>query len=265
MKNPQFYYQSACKTWDCTKLDVEAIRDNGEDCEVVEELDNPDFWSVYYRDKKNRVNCIADVETKEQAENLSNLILEMSLNYTGNSSEVAKVAACMSYECMDELEKVEPQTMNRYELIDRWSKEFYFRYKNVDWTDIVEGGDVPKGLPDDRMYWDEFIAWFGHEKIKNITDPIDGEPDVKRKFPNGYNKWMETHHEVVALIHQELSKPEEEWSAQFSLISDMEGRFGFYDLARDWTKEFELKNLGREWEGEFYDEIDAFVEKKIKE
>lgn len=180
--------------------------------------------------------------------------------------EQSRIAACMTFEIIDELSKKIYQEVERYDLIAKWSSQFYSKYKNVDWTSIVEDGPVPEGLPDDLMYWDEFVRWYGLEMIKNITNPTaDGEPQVRRRFTNGFRSWMETHHEIVAHIHQELSKPEEEWSPQFSLIGAMEGRAGFYDISEMWANEFELKNYGREWDGEFFDEIDEFVKKKIEE
>jgi hypothetical protein len=50
------------------------------------------------------------------------------------------------------------------------------------------------------------------------------------------------------------------------LISELRmdgGRMALWDLANELTKEFENKNKGRKWDGEFYDEIDAFVESKL--
>jgi hypothetical protein len=52
----------------------------------------------------------------------------------------------------------------------------------------------------------------------------------------------------------------------FANIVNIQGGTGlFYELATVWTDEFEAKNKGREWDGEFFEEIDAFVEGKIKE
>ena len=39
---------------------------------------------------------------------------------------------------------------------------------------------------------------------------------------------------------------------------------GFVDVCERLTDLFEKKNLGREWDGEFYDEIDAFVDSYVR-
>jgi len=46
-----------------------------------------------------------------------------------------------------------------------------------------------------------------------------------------------------------------------SLIYDVyakQGTGGMYELAIDWTNEFEEQNIGREWDGEFFDEVEEF-------
>lgn len=76
-----------------------------------------------------------------------------------------------------------------------------------------------------------------------------------------FASWRETHFEVVNAIALENAKDK-----PCQLISELRldgGRMALWDLANELTKEFENKNKGRKWDGEFYDEIDAFVESKL--
>jgi hypothetical protein len=76
-----------------------------------------------------------------------------------------------------------------------------------------------------------------------------------------FASWRETHFEVVNAIALENAKDK-----PCQLISELRmdgGRMALWDLANELTKEFENKNKGRKWDGEFYDEIDAFIDSKL--
>lgn len=87
-------------------------------------------------------------------------------------------------------------------------------------------------------------------------------------FPNGFKNWRETFYEVVQGItcHINFISGFEENESVNDIVYETKDQFGttgLYDLAELWTDEFELINKGREWNGEFLDEIEAFVNKKI--
>lgn len=75
--------------------------------------------------------------------------------------------------------------------------------------------------------------------------------------------WQETHFEVCAEIGRRLS------TGCVSPVIDglvsSQGRGALYSLAVNLTDEFEQRNAGREWNGEFYDEIDKFLEFELGE
>jgi hypothetical protein len=88
-----------------------------------------------------------------------------------------------------------------------------------------------------------------------------------KTFPNGFESWQETHYEVVAAITTELISYDEYSNFNHQLIRTTlqeKGHGGLYELANDLTDEFELKNQGREWDGEFFDEIERFLDEKFK-
>ena len=87
--------------------------------------------------------------------------------------------------------------------------------------------------------------------------PSTAIPATEEEFAS----FRETHFEVVNAIALENAKDK-----PCQLISELRvdgGRMALWDLANELTKEFENKNKGRKWDGEFYDEIDAFVESKL--
>lgn len=89
----------------------------------------------------------------------------------------------------------------------------------------------------------------------------------EKKFPNGFTSWMETHHEIVAAITETLFVGRMEKERQtISVVSKRyseQGKGGMYELAEELTDEFEKMNEGREWDGEFFDEIEEFINQKL--
>lgn len=83
-----------------------------------------------------------------------------------------------------------------------------------------------------------------------------------KTFPNGFESWQETHFEIVSYIYELRNNP----PIESNIIEEIQlnkGIGGFYELAEDLTDEFELINKDREWDGEFFDEIEDFLEKKL--
>jgi hypothetical protein len=98
-----------------------------------------------------------------------------------------------------------------------------------------------------------------------------------KKFPNGFASWQETHYEVVTAINNNCSA--EDMSEVFFEYADCvekrkvniinralreKGHGGLYELAEELTDEFESLNKGREWDGEFFEEIERFLDEKFK-
>lgn len=83
----------------------------------------------------------------------------------------------------------------------------------------------------------------------------------KKKFPDGFDNWYETHHEVVTYISLVLQSRTGE-DCEIMKVEYTQGTGGIYELAKEWTDEFEKLNKGREWDGEFFDEIEKFCNNK---
>ena len=79
--------------------------------------------------------------------------------------------------------------------------------------------------------------------------------------PFDFESWHETHYEVVAAIATECAKDEPQGLVKEVL--DEQGYGGRYELARDLTNEFETLNKDRQWDGEYFDEIELFLNQKL--
>ncbi len=79
------------------------------------------------------------------------------------------------------------------------------------------------------------------------------------KFVNGFDSWQETHFEVVSAI--KLNEDLE--NSKVAEVATMEGTGGLYEFAKRLTDEFEQLHKGREWSGEFFEEIEKFLENKL--
>jgi hypothetical protein len=86
-------------------------------------------------------------------------------------------------------------------------------------------------------------------------------------FPNGFPSWYETFYEVVDTITYIMENNDfihplyKECNKRYN----SQGRCGLYELAKGLTDKFELKNKDRSWDGEFFEEIDKFLEKELYE
>lgn len=99
-----------------------------------------------------------------------------------------------------------------------------------------------------------------HEMPEKLTDEarerIMLEVGMKR-FPNGFESWVETHHEIVKAITEYLDsghKCETIWRRY-----EEQGTGGMYELGIELTDIFENKYKGREWDGEFFETIAEFM------
>ena len=94
-------------------------------------------------------------------------------------------------------------------------------------------------------------------KILCIKAPESASNDLIH-FPNGFISWYETFYEVVANItfwREGVSLPK-----RIKTVQEEQGTGGLYELAKELTDKFELLHKGREWDGDFFDEIDKFLD-----
>lgn len=71
-----FSPESASGEW--STIEVNPVRDTGDQSIEVCEEEKADFWSVYQRDKDGYAMCIADLPTKELADSFADLIKKVS-------------------------------------------------------------------------------------------------------------------------------------------------------------------------------------------
>jgi hypothetical protein len=84
-------------------------------------------------------------------------------------------------------------------------------------------------------------------------------PDKTPQKPS--SSWIETHHEIVSAIILSLHNDEE---THFKQVNETQGTGGIWELAEDLTDEFLNLHKDREWDGEFFDEIEQFINQKSK-
>lgn len=87
-----------------------------------------------------------------------------------------------------------------------------------------------------------------------------------KQFPNGFESWHETHYEVCTFIGAYLHK----WRGNrdgSALVNryEAEGTGGMYDLAKEWTDEFEEAHSLEHWTVDnldFFETIEEFLHNK---
>jgi hypothetical protein len=90
---------------------------------------------------------------------------------------------------------------------------------------------------------------------------------TNKDLPNGFSSWQETHYEVVSYLTASLVSNDErepECQNMATKMQERQGTGGLYELAEQLTDEFERLNIDRIWDGDFYDEIETFLNNKEK-
>jgi hypothetical protein len=82
-----------------------------------------------------------------------------------------------------------------------------------------------------------------------------------KNFPNGFESWAETHHEVVNAIG--LAEINEN-STLLAEIRETQGTGGLWKFALELTDLFEETHKGKEWDGEWFETLEEFCEQAFK-
>lgn len=83
---------------------------------------------------------------------------------------------------------------------------------------------------------------------------------TNKLFPNGFESWAETHFEVASYISRMSDD-----GGIIDFVHNMGGTGAVYELAEEWTDEFEELNKDRDdWDGEWFDKIESFCNLKNK-
>jgi hypothetical protein len=83
-------------------------------------------------------------------------------------------------------------------------------------------------------------------------------------FPNGTQSYLETFYEIVSRLERERRRK----IITCPVVNHIQlrhGTTGFYSIAQSLTDEFERMNKGRHWDGEFFEEIESYLDKKLWE
>ena len=84
---------------------------------------------------------------------------------------------------------------------------------------------------------------------------------ISKKFPNGFDNWHETHYLITQEIIFECITDEPKGLVKTT--SETEGQGGLFELAERLTDEFENLYKDKEWDGEYFDTIVNFTNKKL--
>ncbi len=87
----------------------------------------------------------------------------------------------------------------------------------------------------------------------------------KEKFPNGFTSWAETHFEIVSAISIYFNEQDEDIIPPIiSFTYGMGGRGALYEIAEEWTDEFENSTMySHQDEDEQLEKLEKFIEKKL--
>ena len=111
-----------------------------------------------------------------------------------------------------------------------------------------------------KLIWKDMNYRFNEQVNDAIKKMLNDKP-LKPRFPNGFEKWQETHCEVVAKVALEMAK--EEPRGLVHETNEAGGWSELYNLIEDLTHEFEKIHQGHQWDDDFWTEIDEFLRIKL--
>lgn len=78
--------------------------------------------------------------------------------------------------------------------------------------------------------------------------------------------YLETHYEVVSFIERAMLKADDSTDNVVTRKHEMGGHASLYELAKDWTDEFQKLHNDTDWsETEWLDTIDTFLNNKLSQ
>lgn len=136
---------------------------------------------------------------------------------------------------------------------------------------VVAIGEHEKNNPDDDQifyYFEDAVEFISFTELgdnefiildyeQSETEQIMSLTDVESYLETHYiiSNWIEDFTDQKIPLDQKLEGVVGERFAEF-------GTGGMWQLAQEWTNEFQKQHALREWDGEFFDELDDFLEKK---
>jgi len=100
--------------------------------------------------------------------------------------------------------------------------------------------------------------------MRIIAVPVNDESYANASKPEDLDSYLETYFEIVQEIVLTIEKEKEGEGNAITRQHDEKGRGGLYELAKEWTDEFEAKYKGIEWgvEIEFHEKLEEFLDLK---
>ena len=114
----------------------------------------------------------------------------------------------------------------------------------------------------ERLAMKEVAADYIEEDHVDGREAEDDGQDIKQ-FPNGFQSWMETHHDIVEAITMIMAHDQPTGTANDR--HEAEGHGGLYELGLELTDKFENKYCGIEWgtDIEYMDTMDEFIKEEL--
>ncbi len=99
---------------------------------------------------------------------------------------------------------------------------------------------------------------------KKTTEALDGILHLLDALQDQYedgliDSWIETFYQIAAILNYSEFEP------LHTHIRDNGGMAELCTQTTIWTNEFEKMNEGRQWDGEFFEEVEAFMHTKLNE
>lgn len=134
-------------------------------------------------------------------------------------------------------------------------------------TKLFKQEEIDKAARENCEYNQDSLRQHDKHFIGAFKDGVEfAESRLSEKFPNGITSYLETFYEVVNKFN--LSWDSDLFcynSDKLTFLYDNDGIGALYTYAEELTDEFELLNKDRKWNGEFFEEINEFLNNKLYE
>ena len=115
-------------------------------------------------------------------------------------------------------------------------------------------------IQDDVISELEDVAEYSKNELRSARIILkEAKEYLVTDYKDELSDYLETYHEITRCIWEAIDS---DFLNEIKLVYDQNGTGAMYELARAYTDEFQRLHHDRQWDGDFFDEIENFMNLK---
>ena len=115
-------------------------------------------------------------------------------------------------------------------------------------------------IQDDVIAELEGVAEYSKNELRSAKIILkEAKEKLVTEYKDELSDYLETYHEITRCIWEAIDS---DFLNEIKLVYDQNGTGAMYELAKAFTDEFQRIHHARQWDGDFFDEIETFMNTK---